>query len=355
MRSESKSKRLTIPTLVLLIALAGAAVAVWQVRSGARTPGGPETWSAEQRQHIETQHEAAAARLRHGQAGEARVMLEALLEQYPRDPEGHALLARAHLSLGHEAKAYEAAKRAVELDPADAESADFAGMLAERREELATARRLYARAVEVQPERAKYRLQLANVLLKLDELDAARHQARAALKLDPTLAVGHGILGYADRRAGAMEEAAGHFRKAIRHSDRPRREADWSIELSRTLRAQGEAGAAEAVNVLSELPSDWRMSERLLTAELAEAYRALGEPAKAADAWRAWLAAHPGDAEAAAMAGLAFLQAAESTNDPQLGRSYREAAKQYWRRADRLKPHHPDVRKLGRAVEGSGE
>lgn len=340
--------------IIALCVITTLGLAGCEDRAAQPGPIGPETWSAEDRQYITERHEAAGAMIDHGEFGQARVVLEDLTGRYPGDAEGHALLARAYFATGQKDRAYEAAGRAVELDPTLVDASDFAGILAEGRGELERARALYARAAEHAPQSPKYRMQLANVLLKLDDIAGARREARAALELDPTVPLAHGILGYAARAEDRPAEAAAHFREAVRLAERPNRRLEWSIKLAQALRASGEAGASEAVNVLSELPEDWRWSERIITEELAAAHEAMGAPTRAAEAWRAWFNANPDDAGAAAEAGLAYVAAASGTDDADLARAYRMAASEYLDRAKQLKAHHPRARALEAALSDGG-
>lgn len=349
----SGGKRMAIGAAALAAGAVVVGLVVLGGRPGGSSVGGPAAWTAEQRGYIAERHDAAAEMIDHAEFGQARVLLEQLIDRFPKDAAGHGLLAQVYFAMGREDKALEAASRAVELDPAQAGAADLAGILSEGRGDVEKASRLYAAAVEARPASPKYRLQLANALLKLDRLDEAEAEAVRALSLDPTLPLGHAVLGYAARRRDDDGEAADRFRVATRLAERPRRRLAWSIELARSLRAQGEAGAAEAINVLMSLPEDWRSSEREITAELARAQAARGRHADAAGAWRTWLNANPDDADAAARAGRAYLEAAERAEAPDMRQAYLAAAEQFHQRGSAIDAKHPRVIELGDALAGS--
>ena len=91
----------------------------------------------------------AAIEARGGQAAAARRHLEQLLTYHPEHAEGWNLMASLRLQAGEGDGALEAVERALEADPFFPEALANRGLIALRREDPATARRMLERGVDV--------------------------------------------------------------------------------------------------------------------------------------------------------------------------------------------------------------
>jgi tetratricopeptide (TPR) repeat protein len=78
--------------------------------------------------------------------------------------------------------------------------------------------RQWQRAIELDPDCAPAYTNLAIVLLRRGELDAAASNAERALKADPTVAHPHFALGLIAKSRGRLDDAKRHFSKALRLS-----------------------------------------------------------------------------------------------------------------------------------------
>ncbi len=155
--------------------------------------------------------------------------LEAALELDPRASAVFYPLGLAYRALGELEKARyfverQGARKASLADPLLEELADLAGGArslqtrgneAYRQGRLDEALEAYRQAVEAAPDNGEFRVNLAAVLSKMDDLDGAAGHLRQALRLDPRDALGHFNLAAVLARQGYDREALEHYDKAI--------------------------------------------------------------------------------------------------------------------------------------------
>ena len=89
------------------------------------------------------------------------------------------------------------------------------GNEAYRQGRLQEALEAYRKAVEADPDNGEFRVNLAAVLSRLDDLESAAGQLRHALRLDPGDALAHFNLAAVLARQGRDRAALGHYREAI--------------------------------------------------------------------------------------------------------------------------------------------
>jgi chemotaxis protein methyltransferase CheR len=89
---------------------------------------------------------------------------------------------------------------------------------------LGAAREVYASALATEPLCVEVRLYTALAALQGGQLEDARHELQRALFLEPTLAVGHYLLGQVHERRGDQEGALRSYRNAISQRRHSRRE-----------------------------------------------------------------------------------------------------------------------------------
>ncbi|HEX9636503.1 MAG TPA: tetratricopeptide repeat protein [Acidobacteriota bacterium] len=184
---------------------------------------------------------------RRGQWKEARAALQAV---WPRVPEAelgaaHDLLGRIHHQLGDFEQAAQAWQIAAARRPQDHElrfrlGTLYAGLGPARLDQAISA--LQA-AVELAPERARYRLELGFAYENQARFEAARREYRRAAALIPEMPHAWARLGALEARAGVgeLEAAEQHLRRALEL------DPDFLLalfQLGNLLRRQGQTEAA---------------------------------------------------------------------------------------------------------------
>lgn len=136
----------------------------------------------------------------------ARPKLEALLKLDPKNASANERLGRALLVLGDQKAALAAFQAAAAADPAmlPAEIA-MAMLLAEK--DRAMADKLLARAIKNGADELRTRVAASNYYLRTNQLDEARQQAEAAVKLDPEGIDSNAALGVIARIGGDLKTA----------------------------------------------------------------------------------------------------------------------------------------------------
>ena len=121
---------------------------------------------------------------------EALAALERALALEPEPaPSGllHQLMGRAALGLGHPPAAAEHLEGALELNPRDAVALDYLALIRFQQQRYAAALELYRRAVELNPDNAQTHANIGAALYYLERIDEAVRSLEHALSLDPTL------------------------------------------------------------------------------------------------------------------------------------------------------------------------
>jgi Flp pilus assembly protein TadD len=195
-------------------------------------------------------------------------------------------LALQYVNRGDYSAGLEAAGRALELDPANADAWDNAGLALFYLERYAEAQDAFERAVELEPESALYWNNLAGALREQDQLGAAEQVLLdQALRLDPTLPAAHLSLGIVYLRADRPDLAAGYLQGALR------------------LLPPGQTDQAQTLLEQTQEPGRWlRLGDLLL---------AHGDPQEALRAFEqaGLLSARPADVAAGQSAALIQLGA----------------------------------------------
>jgi len=152
---------------------------------------------------------------------------------------------------------------------------------------------LYRRLIVDLPEDAVVRYEYAQLLRDLNVLDEALVQAREAVRLDPSLAEGHRLLGNLELLAGESDSA--RLDKAVEELRSARElapgDSGTAAALARALLARGRPG--EAARVLEEVPES--RTQPALMRLAAEARSRSGRPSEAESLYRDLLQADPTD------------------------------------------------------------
>lgn len=159
------------------------------------------------------------------------------LEKAPGNPRAHYNLGRAMFRAGREEEAARLYRRASEIDPGWFLPLAAQAELLAGRGELEAARRLYAAAVEANPDHIETRVNLGYVLLDLGRIDDARAHAEAALDTQMrrtrlAIARAHGLMGRVQAQAGDLEAARASYRAAL---ERVPAMAEIRVELALAL------------------------------------------------------------------------------------------------------------------------
>lgn len=177
---------------------------------------------------------------------------ERLIVARPRSVLGHVSKGRIHLEQLHDVAAAEQdARRALAVDPADAEAHSLAGSVLQYRVQWDAALAEYARAMELQANNAQHAVRRAQLLLRLRRFDEAAADAHRAIEIDPwsmsaRWAVFRSDLG-GEKRALAVESARQLEALAGTSAD-PRR---GSAALAAAAQMQGELGNGVAAERLA--------------------------------------------------------------------------------------------------------
>ncbi|MFP3942145.1 MAG: tetratricopeptide repeat protein, partial [Thermoanaerobaculia bacterium] len=211
------------------------------------------------------------------------------------------------------------------------------GAAAMREGDLDRALAEYRTAADLDPESPKAFYNLGSVMLQKGDREEARKHFEEAVELDPDYRDAHVNLAGLYAEAGEWERAAEHYGEAVRIDP-----LDYSARAGRAAAlAQGGRTAdarRELEALLAEAPkslSDVRLQARLELAGLAEGS---GEPAAAAEHYRAALELDPGLRPAVIGLGRALARSG----------SFQAAAEIYGRAVD-LEPEDVEAR-FGRAM-----
>ena len=167
-------------------------------------------------QSLQIASDLAIALLSNDRGQEATAVAEGMIVLAPEAPLGHATLGMIHLGRGHVAAGEAAFRRAIELDPQDA---DTRGLLARAHLEGERPDDALAAAdagLALDPENDLCLTFRARALLALGRFAESELVSARLLQLDPEDSYSHCIRGDELLLAGQPEQAAVHFREALR-------------------------------------------------------------------------------------------------------------------------------------------
>ncbi len=199
--------------------------------------------------------------------------------------------------------AFAACRELIEAAPDRADVYGFAGMVALRREDHATAVDLLSEATARKPDFAEAHFNRGSALKALGRVEEAADAFRRAVAVRPDMAPAQHALGVTLQMLERWDEAAAAYREVLAA-------APGAPEPLRNLgmveQRRGRWGAAEAAyRKAIAARSDWgRVRSNLVTLLLER-----GEAERAAAACDDWLACCPGDVEAMAMRCVALNEA----------------------------------------------
>jgi len=150
------------------------------------------------------------------------------------------------------ADAERAARRALELDPSNAEAEVALGNVIRDRRQWREAEAHYVRALEIDPDNVEAHQQYAEYLAASGRLDEALRSARRGVALDPTSAIRHVVLGYILFVNGRYDEAITVLERAA-ELDPTLGRAQFQLSFTQILQGDFDGAESRRLSVLIPL------------------------------------------------------------------------------------------------------
>jgi RNA polymerase sigma factor (sigma-70 family) len=184
-----------------------------------------------------------AVLLRQGKLDEAAASFRRAIQIDPRDAQAYNNLGIVLLRQGKLVEAIDCFRRAIELDPKLTQAHYNLGNALHQQGKLDEAVACFRRAIQLDPRDAQAHNNLGNVLLQQGKMDEAVASLRRSIELDPRNASVHNNLGNVLSRQGKLEEAVACFRRALELNPKLTQPHD---NLGNALLTQGKAEEAAA-------------------------------------------------------------------------------------------------------------
>lgn len=282
----------------------------------------------------------------------AELILRKLIERAPQEYRAYELYGQVLLAKGMQVgaqgdpqaatdailQAYQQYRRATELVLPDTAPTTAAGLHQSAGEIASIAGRLddaldhFRRAGRLDPVSSKHALYEGQILLQQRRLVEARRALQRVLAIDPDEAYAHASLATI-----ALEQD--DQVQAIEHIERARRIAPNDLTLRvQEARVRRLCDQPRRALELLVLLTEQERAEETVAYQIASCYRLLGQPIKAAQAWRHRYQLRPDAWRAAARAAQAYLDAKQP-----------DEAKWWYERARLAAPNSPEVKSLDKA------
>ena len=178
---------------------------------------GYEVMIEKESEHTALRDDVAMLYLELGRPDEAVVHFEAAARLKPDSVASYFNLGAALMLAGRLEEAGRRYQEALRIDADHVGAHNNLGNLLEGRGELDAALEHYREALRLQPLYARAHNNVGSILMRLGKLDEALSHLRESLQLDGQIPETHRNLGLIlQRRGGAIREATGHFREALR-------------------------------------------------------------------------------------------------------------------------------------------
>ncbi len=334
---SSLNKRQLSLAPLLGLALAAAALGLYLFLGSPETPGIPYAAREAERQAAEQERQAQAPML------QALRALEQRLEENPEDAEGQFTLAQVYLQLGQPGRAAATMRRAIALDP---ENADYHAALGEALTLAGggvfspEAQAAFDRALELDPENPRAAFFLALALVEDGRRDEGFELIVALLRRAPPGAPWReGVLSAARGLASDLgrelpEDIEANQARGPAPAPLPPTGGGGIEGMNQDQQAMIRQMVEGLAARLAEEPDDLEGWQRL-----ARSYQVLGEPEKAAEALGQIARLSPDDAAVQIEAALALVEAARAE-----GRGLPSEAEPFFLRALELNPESVDAR-----------
>jgi tetratricopeptide (TPR) repeat protein len=195
-------------------------LAVAQVRDAANLGGGiPRLRHAIELPNARAEYSLALAEAyrQSGNAAQAAVIYEKVLQQFSGPASAWLALGQALVASGQPARAASAMESGLRSVSPSAPLLNFLGAVYQQTGDLMRSAGLFRRAIALSPEVPEPHLNLGVTLSRQGNLEDAIEAFREAIRLAPDLAAAHNNLAYLLAAGGRSEEAGFHFREAIRN------------------------------------------------------------------------------------------------------------------------------------------
>lgn len=262
-----------------------------------------------------------------------------LADRYPDWAPARLAYGKFLLFVHREEESLKQLERALELNPADADTHRLAGSVAMKLDRPIDAQRHFAQAVGLEPRNASGRVLLATSLARQDRVDDARKLLLEALKLDSSLHQAHFVLAELYIQQNKTNLALDQVNRALEllGDDPPTRSAYLRKKAAYLRRANRPE---EALAVLRELKPE-KLVEPDASEELAQTFMMMGQPEAAARHYEQVLFLNP-IAEWAAVAAAEYRLKA---GQPDKAREHVDTLR-------RINPRSPRLAELERAIRG---
>jgi tetratricopeptide (TPR) repeat protein len=267
----------------------------------------------------EVGHRLAHALADKGEIDEAIAVFNDVLRLRPDNPQHHNCLGGLLLSQNQAGRAIPHFRRACQLAPRDAGFHHNLALAHLKLGQTGEAIKALSTAVDVQPNRSRSRLLLAELLFQTSRLAEAEQQLlRAQAQVAPTAAMLH-MHGRIAAQQGRVEEARRLYEESLRVDPRfvPAHH-DLGVLLSRSTRLQEAADHFRAAAELAPSPEAWNNLGRM--------ERALGRHREAGESFRQALKLRPDDLHSLAGLGSSlFRQGKHAEAIPLLRQAFERA------------------------------
>lgn len=191
---------------------------------------------------------------------EALRIASQLIADFPQDPDALEVAARAQFALGSVAEAEEVWRKCLKAHPQYAYAYAGLGTAAVRRGDLRQAVLQFRQALEIAPDAVQTRLDLAQALLDLGEMDSASQVLEDILWREAASAEARVLLGTIALQQGDAAKAREHFAAAVRSQPQDAR-ARLGLANAYTRLSQTEL-AGEAMSEFRRLRSHERQTRQ---------------------------------------------------------------------------------------------
>lgn len=262
-----------------------------------------------------------------------------LADRYPQWTPARVAHAKFLLYVKRYPESYEAFARALELNPADADTHRLAGSVAMKLDRPIDGQRHFAQAVGLEPRNASGRVLLATALARQDRVEDARKLLLEALKLDSSLHQAHFALAELYIQQNKINLALDQVSRALELlGDDPATRSAYLRKKAGYLRRANRA--EEALAVLRELKPK-ELVEPDTSEELAQTFMLMGRPEAAARHYEQVLFLNP----LAEWAAVAAAEYSLKADQPDKAREHVDALR-------RINPRSPRLAELERAARG---
>jgi type IV pilus assembly protein PilF len=223
---------------------------------------------------------------------QAEIVLSKGIEQAPEDQDLRIAYAETLLTLGRTREAYDQYEKAIYIGPDPADLHFTAGTVANAAGLTDRSIEHFSMAQQKDASNPNYPLNLAQIQRKIGDLDAAKASLLRAIRLDPTLAIAHGVLADIALQENSLSLARQYIDRA---RDLQPASVHWRLIEARIDRRENHP--EDALRLILALDESTLLSDRMLLTEAGLCYGMLRKPDEAADLFSRAAERNPEDAD----------------------------------------------------------